>query len=1177
MNKRAIVVLGMHRSGTSALVRGIAALGVELGSRLMPAEPEQNAKGFFEDVDFVDLNDRLLHALGRSWHSLEPIAPGEWQLPALQPLAEEAAALLARRLDAHPLWGMKDPRLARLLPFWRPLFEKAGIAVACVIALRNPLSVARSLAVRNGFRAEKSYLLWLGHMLAAVRDSAGCPRVVVDYDDLLNRPLPAMERIAAAIGLPMDAVVQRAVADYAESFLSTELRHSAFEPEALRADPRAGELVVRAHDLLRRLARDEAAWPEEGGSFGEAWRALERAVAAAAGVFRYLDACEERIEALSLKPESAAPAAAELPSASPPEPPAPQAIAAPVQGRGRPDARLSVVIPLYNHEQYIEAALDSVLSQTVRPAQIVVVDDGSTDGSADKVRRLARQHEEIVFWSQPNRGAHHALNAALHRAGGEYVAILNSDDSFMPERLEACLDAFRQDPAIDAVATAAVFMDGQGRRIDSAWYEEARAFYDKEGDLPLALFHANFLLSTSNLFARRRLFEEVGYFAPLRYTHDLEFFLRLPLMGKRLHFIDQPLLAYRFHGENTIVENQARADVEQAAVFALFLHRLRRRAGSETAWRGLLARHVEVLGRRGYLDLVEDFLARLEDGPPGAADAPAAALLDLMARLGADWAQPRVEGSPLGEFVAARNLYLRRHERASADARVVAAFAEQARTIAGLRREFDEQARNIQQLRDEASRLYDVIGEKERALEIQAGEIRNSQAALAAKERELAATSGALTATSEALLGKERELAAIRDGNWYRLGEALRQKGLSLGRLGRIAYYLLACLAPLRWKPALRRAATRLREAGRRHAGPDLPPQPLRPAAPARSGRTRILHVIANFKLGGSSRLVVDLIERLGDACEHKVVTSHLPSPPAYAGVDVVEISSPGSPEELAAFLGDCDPAIVHVHYWGDVDWRWYDMFFRAAQASGCRVVENVNTPVEPYRAACVERYVYVSDYVREHFGRGGANELTIHPGSDLALFTRPDDQPLPPDCIGMVYRLEADKLDERSIDVFIKVAQRRLRTRALIVGGGTFLEPYRRAVKAAGVADSFEFTGYVDYARLPALYGRMSLFVAPVWKESFGQVGPFAMNMGIPVVGYAVGGLPEIVDDPSLLALPGDSGALAEIIAGLLDDPARCRRIGARNHARAQALFSVEAMAQAYRALYAELLGAPR
>ena len=172
-----------------------------------------------------------------------------------------------------------------------------------------------------------------------------------------------------------------------------------------------------------------------------------------------------------------------------------------------------------------------------------------------------------------------------------------------------------------------------------------------------------------------------------------------------------------------------------------------------------------------------------------------------------------------------------------------------------------------------------------------------------------------------------------------------------------------------------------------------------------------------------------------------------------------------------------------------------------------------------------------------------------------------------------MVYRLESDKLNENSIDVFIKIAQQRPTIKVLIVGGGTFFNPYRKAVYDAHLENCFEFSGYVDYDKLPSLYKQMSIFVAPVWKESFGQVSSFAMNMGLPVVGYRVGGLVEIVDDDSLLATPGDSDELAGLILRLLDDPERMHRIGQRNRERVQSHFSVEAMVESYRQLYAEVL----
>lgn len=649
MNKRAIVVLGMHRSGTSALVRGIAALGVELGSRLMPPVPEQNARGFFEDVDFVALNDRLLHALGRSWHSLEPVAPEEWQLPALQPLAEEAAALLARRLDEHPLWGMKDPRLARLLPFWQPLLARLGVEERYVIALRNPLSVARSLAVRNGFAAGKAYLLWLGHMLPAVTDSGRRRRVVADYDLLLEQPERELERIAAALGLPMDDGARRGAAEYAEDFLSGRLRHSVFEPRIARDDPRLGPLAGRAYELLHELARGRA----DDEAFRHEWASIETRFRDFAPTLRYLDECERRID------EMAEPSAA---TAAEPAP-APAAWAAGAAGAapaaaGRAD--ICVVIPLYNHGRFIEAAVESVYAQTLAPSQVIVVDDGSTDDSAAAMAVLCQRHPGILFWSQPNQGAHHALNAAIHRATGEFVSILNSDDIYHPRRLEECFEAMRADPAAAAVAAGVTFIDAEGAPLDNPWYAQAMAFYRETGDLPLALARANLLVSTSNLFIRRAAFAEVGYFSPLRYAHDLDFALRLLAGGSTLRLLDSPLLGYRLHGGNTIAESAARVDVERAAVLAMHACRLWR-AGAGGAWREFIARLAEVLEDQALTDFVAHFLVLLEGAPrDAAARRLLAAAGGRIEGLPGDWLLRDAAGSPLAELVAARHAALRR-------------------------------------------------------------------------------------------------------------------------------------------------------------------------------------------------------------------------------------------------------------------------------------------------------------------------------------------------------------------------------------------------------------------------------------------------------------------------------------------------------------------------------------
>jgi glycosyltransferase involved in cell wall biosynthesis len=346
--------------------------------------------------------------------------------------------------------------------------------------------------------------------------------------------------------------------------------------------------------------------------------------------------------------------------------------------------------------------------------------------------------------------------------------------------------------------------------------------------------------------------------------------------------------------------------------------------------------------------------------------------------------------------------------------------------------------------------------------------------------------------------------------------------------------------------------------------------RPLRP--PAASG-PRVLHVIGNFLTGGSSRLVVDLYERLGHRYVQHVVTQVLPTPAAYEGIPVTEIRERDSIEPVLACMRDFRPDLVHVHYWGDCDAPWYERAFEAAARIGCDVIENVNTPVEPRRGPPVTEFVYVSRYVQSTFGVGRPNERTIYPGSNFSIFRPAGFMSRPGTRVGMVYRLEPDKLDPTAIEPMIAAARLAAELRFLVVGGGTFLEEYRRRVGEAGFGERFEFTGYVDYDHLPRLYRDLAVFVAPVWKESFGQVSSFAMNMGIPVVGYDAGAIGEIIDDPTLLAPAGDSAALGRIIAELMRDARLRARIGRRNRERARRLFSVEAMVDEYDRLYASHL----
>lgn len=247
--------------------------------------------------------------------------------------------------------------------------------------------------------------------------------------------------------------------------------------------------------------------------------------------------------------------------------------------------RVSVVVPLYNHARFIEDAMRSALDQGGILRELIVVNDGSTDDGFAAVQRLAAQDGRIVAWSQPNRGAHAAINAGVLRATGELVAILNSDDMFLPGRLDALAAALDADPGADLSASGIAFMDADGRAVPNAWYDEALAYLHAAGDMGTALVNANVLMTTSNFMLRRAAVERTGGMAPLRYAHDLDFALRLLALGGRIALLPDVLLRYRIHPGNTIAEAPDRVRAEWALASAAYLALLWDRPGaSQPDW-----------------------------------------------------------------------------------------------------------------------------------------------------------------------------------------------------------------------------------------------------------------------------------------------------------------------------------------------------------------------------------------------------------------------------------------------------------------------------------------------------------------------------------------------------------------------------------------------------------------
>lgn len=344
----------------------------------------------------------------------------------------------------------------------------------------------------------------------------------------------------------------------------------------------------------------------------------------------------------------------------------------------------------------------------------------------------------------------------------------------------------------------------------------------------------------------------------------------------------------------------------------------------------------------------------------------------------------------------------------------------------------------------------------------------------------------------------------------------------------------------------------------------------VRPQHPPQTRRRRLLHVIPNVFVGGSTQLVVDLMERLGHLYEMEVVTAALPRNGRHEGMVVHQVPLGSPAESFVPVIAKARPDLIHMHYWGESDRPWYEAALAAIRPASGMLLQNVNTPVEPLRDPRVHSYLFVSQYIRDTFAPDIANGRVIHPGIDLDRFTPGPFAPGAEDTIGMVYRLTRDKLDDNSIDPLIDVALRRPRTRILVVGNGELLPVFRDRARDAGAMGNFEFTGTVPFAALPDLYRQFRIFVAPVVKESFGQVTPFAMAMGQAVAGYRVGALPEIIGSGDTLGATRKD--LADILISLLDAPACLDVLGAANIERARA-FGLDGMVAAYGEAYAEAL----
>jgi O-antigen biosynthesis protein len=215
-----ILVLGMHRSGTSAITRLLAFLGLKLPRHLAPANA-RNETGYWEPERLVALHDEMLAEAGSRWDDWRPFDPGVLGADRLAWYEAEIARLITEEYGDAPQFVIKDPRICRFVGLYEDVLSALGVAQQYVLNFRNPFAVMSSLAAHDGMTGSFAALLWLRHVLDAEAATRGKPRALVSYERLISGWQSEVTDLRACLEVVWPVATQDAAKDV-DAFLHRE-------------------------------------------------------------------------------------------------------------------------------------------------------------------------------------------------------------------------------------------------------------------------------------------------------------------------------------------------------------------------------------------------------------------------------------------------------------------------------------------------------------------------------------------------------------------------------------------------------------------------------------------------------------------------------------------------------------------------------------------------------------------------------------------------------------------------------------------------------------------------------------------------------------------------------------------------------------------------------------------
>lgn len=295
--RTAIIVAGMHRSGTSALARVLNLLGCGMARDLVKAN-FGNTLGYWESRSIVELNSSILAELNANW--MDWTCPGfDGAKSIIDKYRQRAERILEEEYGSSSPFVIKDPRKSLLLRFWNDVFNNVSIKPLVIISLRNPLNVAASLEKRDGLSFSHAQLLWLRYLLEAEGSSRNVSRMFISFDALLTDWRREIERLSQGLGLEWPRAVA-SVESEVDSFLSTSHRHHDADDEEIAADGRVLPWVRSSFAIFRR-------WAHGGDAAASAcsdWAELDRirsGLDVSASLFPDVKSLYKEIDAKNLK------------------------------------------------------------------------------------------------------------------------------------------------------------------------------------------------------------------------------------------------------------------------------------------------------------------------------------------------------------------------------------------------------------------------------------------------------------------------------------------------------------------------------------------------------------------------------------------------------------------------------------------------------------------------------------------------------------------------------------------------------------------------------------------------------------------------------------------------------------------------------------------------------------